>query len=109
MNLRRMMSDAGPRLLRMQKVLTEKFKPTTLNFDDQSHRHAHHAEMKSGTAGGETHFDLLIVSDSFEGKKLIERHRMVNETISEEFKSGLHALSIKAKTPSEYEKLQSQN
>lgn len=91
----------------MTQLLTERFKPVlVLNLEDQSHRHAHHVEMKNSnsSSNGETHFDLLIVSESFEGKKLIERHRMVNEVVSEEFKNGLHALSIKAKTPSEYEK-----
>ena len=98
--------QATTRLIRMQKVLTEKLNPVVLEFEDQSHRHAHHAEMKkdSASGSGETHIDVLVVSESFEGKRLLERHRMVNDAVSEEFKSGLHALSIKAKTPTEYNK-----
>ena len=92
------------RLLRMQKAITEKLNPIVLEFEDQSHRHAHHAETRHSGGAGETHFDLLVVSESFQGKRLLERHRMVNDAVSEEFKSGLHALSIKAKTPSEHNK-----
>lgn len=34
---------------------------------------------------------------------MIARHRLVNETLKDEFAAGLHALSIKAKSPEEYE------
>jgi stress-induced morphogen len=48
--------------------------------------------------GSESHFNVLIVSDAFEGKKLIERHRLVNTVLSEELKGTVHALSIQART-----------
>jgi len=50
-------------------------------------------------AKGETHFNLVIVSDDFEGVSAIDRHRLVNELFKEEMATGgVHALSIKAKT-----------
>jgi len=52
--------------------------------------------------GSESHFKVLVVSDSFEGKSLIDRHRMVNTALSDELKKGIHALSIQAKTPSQW-------
>ena len=52
---------------------------------------------------GETHFNLLIVSDKFDSISVINRHRMINELLADELdaKRGgtVHALSIKAKTP----------
>ena len=50
-----------------------------------------------------THFNVTVVSAKFDGLKIIERHRLVNEVLSDEMdanKGGtVHALSIKAKTP----------
>ena len=52
--------------------------------------------------GDGRHFEALVVSDAFEGKSLIQRHRMVLATVNSEIASDeLHALSIKAKTPNE--------
>jgi stress-induced morphogen len=46
-----------------------------------------------------------MVSDAFQGKPQIARHRMVNTALKEEFDvKGLHALSLRLKTPSEWEK-----
>lgn len=48
------------------------------------------------------HFDALVVSEQFAGKPLIQRHRMVLDTVNKEIASDeLHALSIKTKTPAE--------
>lgn len=45
---------------------------------------------------------VLVVSDAFEGKSLIQRHRMVMEGVKAHIASNeLHALSIQAKTPAE--------
>jgi BolA protein len=41
------------------------------------------------------------VSHAFQGKTRIERHRMVNETLSGELKGGVHALAIHASAPGE--------
>ena len=53
--------------------------------------------------GDGRHFEASIVSDAFNGKSLIQRHRMVLATVQAEIASDeLHALSItSAKTPSE--------
>jgi len=52
--------------------------------------------------GDGRHFEALVVSEAFEGKSLVQRHRMVMNTVNEQIASDeLHALSIKAKTPAE--------
>lgn len=58
-----------------------------------------------GGGGGETHFAVALVSPSFAGKTQIQRHRLVNSLLREEFdEKGLHALSLRLKTPEEWEK-----
>jgi stress-induced morphogen len=45
-----------------------------------------------------------IVSEMFEGKTLVQRHRLVYQALSEELEAGLHALALKTKTPAEADK-----
>ena len=73
-----------------------KLQPTQLQITDDSHLHAGHA---GNTGGG--HFTVFIVSEAFAGLSLIKRHRLVYDAAAELFPSAIHALSIKAKTPSE--------
>jgi BolA family transcriptional regulator, general stress-responsive regulator len=80
------------------RALEERFGPTQLVVTDESHQHHGHAGWREG---GETHFRLDIVSQAFEGKSRVERHRLVNETLAAAFERGLHALAIKARAPGE--------
>lgn len=41
------------------------------------------------------HFMVKVISKSFEGKNLIEQHRMIYDSLKEELDKGLHSLSIK--------------
>ncbi|HID45683.1 MAG TPA: BolA/IbaG family iron-sulfur metabolism protein [Chromatiaceae bacterium] len=61
------------------------------------------AEVK--VTGDGRHFEAAVVSAAFEGKSLIQRHRLVLATIQAQIASDeLHALSItSAKTPAEAE------
>lgn len=57
---------------------------------------------KVEVSGDGRHFEALVVSEAFEGKSLIQRHRMVLATVNAKIASDeLHALSIKAKTSAE--------
>ena len=44
------------------------------------------------------------MSEKFDGVPLVKRHQLVYSLLDEEFKAGLHALNITAKTPKEIEK-----
>ncbi|KAK1316601.1 hypothetical protein QJS10_CPA05g02092 [Acorus calamus] len=92
----------GERGRRIGEVLMRELKPVELRIEDESHKHAGHAGV-GGRAGegGETHFNVRVVSEAFEGKRLLKRHRMVYDLLKDELESGLHALSIDAKTPEE--------
>ena len=60
-------------------------------------------DCQSVTVTGDgSHFEALIVSDAFEGKRPVARQQLVYATVQEEISSGaLHALSLKTITPAE--------
>jgi|NGEPerStandDraft_6_1074524.scaffolds.fasta_scaffold10087_5 BolA family transcriptional regulator, general stress-responsive regulator len=80
------------------KKLTEAFSPQSLKVVDESHQHEGHAGSRPG---GQTHYRVYIVSEAFKGKTRIERHRMINATLSGELAGGIHALAVHASAPGE--------
>jgi len=53
--------------------------------------------------GDGTHFEAVVVSDTFAGKTPIQKQRMVMATVRPQIESGeLHALSIKTFTPEQW-------
>ena len=54
-------------------------------------------------AGDGSHFEALIVSQAFEGKRLIARHQLVYAALGERMKAEIHALSMRTLTPAEYQ------
>lgn len=72
-----------------------------MNIVDESQMHAEHEAMLN-QGYMETHFRILIVSDAFKGKMPVQRHRMVYGLLDDEFKRGLHAVNIQARTPDEF-------
>ncbi|ODN79400.1 hypothetical protein L202_03393 [Cryptococcus amylolentus CBS 6039] len=96
----------GPVETSIQQKIIQEFNPVLLRVYNDSSKHSHHAPMRAqGGGNGETHFAVHLVSASFKGKTTIARHRMVNTLLKEEFdERGLHALSLRLKTPEEWEK-----
>ena len=88
-------SSLGPVATSMQTKLSQHFSPQHLEIINESHMH-------NVPRNSETHFKVLVVSEKFQDTKLIARHRMVNDVLSEELRSGVHALSIVAKTPDQW-------
>jgi len=56
--------------------------------------------------GDGRHFDALVVSAAFEGKSRVQRHQLVYQALGERMREQVHALSIKALTPAEWQALQ---
>jgi len=53
-------------------------------------------------SGEDCHLTLTIISEAFEGKPLLARHRMIQALFQSELADGsLHALSLQTKTPAE--------
>jgi stress-induced morphogen len=57
-------------------------------------------ELKDLT-GTEDHWQATVISSAFQGKSLIERHRMVMSALAAEMKGPIHALTLEVKTPEE--------
>ncbi len=81
----------------IREKLTAALSPEQLEIIDESHLHAGHP----GARGGGGHFNVIIISNAFEGQNLLARHRMVYDALGDAMKSEIHALSIKANTPEE--------
>lgn len=50
----------------------------------------------------DTHFEAVVVSPAFEGKRPIARHQLVYGCLGERMGGEIHALSIRAYTPGEW-------
>ncbi|MGE5216430.1 MAG: BolA family protein [Chloroflexota bacterium] len=62
-------------------------------------------ETQDLTGGGD-HWQLIIVSPAFEGKGLLEQHRMVNDALKAPMQDQrIHALALKTFSPAQWEKL----
>lgn len=53
-------------------------------------------------AGDGSHFEAVIVSPEFAGKRPIARHQLVYKALGERMKEEIHALSMRTLTPDEY-------
>ncbi|XXG60394.1 hypothetical protein AAC387_Pa04g2316 [Persea americana] len=84
---------------RIKQKLQPALEASVLEIEDVSYQHAGHAGVQGNA--NETHFNVKVVSSKFEGQSLVKRHRMVYDLLGDELQSGLHALSIVAKTPQE--------
>ncbi len=52
--------------------------------------------------GDGRHFDALIVSALFEGKRPVQRHQLVYRALGDRMREQIHALSMKTLTPDEH-------
>jgi len=55
-------------------------------------------------SGDGSHFEAVIVSAAFEGKRPIARHQLVYAALGDRMKAEIHALSMRTLTPGEYAK-----
>jgi len=79
----------------IEEKLIESLSPERLRIDNDSGRHAGPAT--------ESHFRLVIVSDSFDGLSLVARQRLVYASLADELAGPVHALQMKCLTPGEYD------
>lgn len=49
------------------------------------------------------HFEALVISEDFAGKRTLERHKLVYAALGEAMGREIHALSLKTMTPAEAE------
>ncbi len=90
--------STGPVAAEITRRLTETLTPSHLAVIDDSHHHAGHS---GHDARGESHFTVEIVSPTFEGQNRVARQRAINAALADLLADRVHALSIRAKAPSE--------
>ena len=83
----------------LTEILQRKLIPVECIVKDESALHSHH----SGNSGGK-HYKLRIVCLNFEGKSLLERHRIIYSCLGNLMHTEIHALAIHALAPSELRK-----
>ena len=69
-----------------------------VEVEDESWKHAGHA----GAAAGGGHFTLVVVSPKFEGLNPLDRRRLVFSVLQSEMQGEIHALTVRAMSPSEW-------
>ena len=87
------------RKINIENLILKIFKPEFLSVIDVSEQHRGHENFKEGV---ESHFEIIIVSEKFINLSRIERHRMVNRILKEEFLSDLHSVVVKTYTSEEF-------
>lgn len=81
-------------MLNIRARLLAAFSPIELEVVDESYLHEGH----EGAREGKGHFRVTIVSKMFEGRKPLERHRMVFAALADMMETDIHALSVTALT-----------
>ena len=79
----------------IERKINEQVAPIHLEVLNESYKH-------NVPPGSESHFKVTVVSEEFEGKRLVARHRLLNQTLAEELAGPVHALSLHTLTPDEW-------
>jgi len=79
----------------IESKLASEFTPEFLEIENESHNH--------GGSSTTSHFRVVIVSNAFEGLRLIGRHRKINTLLAHELANEIHALALHTFTPKEWQ------
>lgn len=83
---------------RIEQKLRQALEAAHVEVVDESHLHAGHPGARSG--GG--HFRAVIVSERFAGLSKVQAQRLVYQTLSDEMRGDIHALSMTTFTPEQW-------
>ncbi len=89
--------NSEQRLAEIRTRLEAALAPESLQVEDEGHMHIGHEGAKDGRG----HFRVLIVSEQFQGKTPIQRHRLIYQALGELMQTDIHALAIESYTPEE--------
>ncbi|MEE2776004.1 MAG: BolA family protein [Acidobacteriota bacterium] len=79
----------------IEAKLSSSLAPSHLEVINESHMH-------SVAPGSESHFRVRVVSETFAGKRLVARHRAVNQLLNDELAGPIHALALETLTEEEW-------
>ena len=68
-----------------------------LTIMDDTCKHLRHQHYDGGR-----HFKIIIVSSTFEGLSLLDRHKLVYQALNGMIKNDIHAIGLKTIATSEY-------
>jgi BolA family transcriptional regulator, general stress-responsive regulator len=97
-----LISQSIPELI--QQIIYQELDAKLVEIEDQSDRHKNHTGRKQAPVGS-GHYDLLVVSPQFENLNAIQCHRLIYSALAAQMQSQIHALSIRAISPSQWQKL----
>ena len=79
----------------MKTIIYEKlmsnFKPKVLKIENESYKHANHAQSPKG---GNSHFSVIIKSEYVNNLSRVDAQRMIYKALDQELKTSIHALRI---------------
>ena len=81
----------------IEQKISEALSPTHLQVINESHMH-------NVPPGSESHFKLVVVTDTFSGVPRVRRHQTVNGILKDELAGPIHALSMETLTMEEWER-----
>ena len=56
----------------------------------------------SSPMGDDNHFQLVVVSEKFNGKSMVEQHQLVYRALGDAMQEAIHALALKTFTPEQW-------
>ena len=77
---------------RIDKILSKKFNDFILEIIDNSNLHQGHNNF---TGNDETHIKIILTKKNKKHVNRLDIHKLINNLLEDEFKSGLHSLEIK--------------
>ncbi len=80
----------------IEQKLADQINPSHLQVINESGNH-------NVPPGSESHFKVVIVSDAFDGKPLLARHRLINKVLAEELQNRIHALALHTYSNAEWQ------
>tara|TARA_B100000686_G_scaffold336317_1_gene406057 strand:- start:449 stop:724 length:276 start_codon:yes stop_codon:yes gene_type:complete len=86
------MEKKNNRKIRIEKKLVNLFNPIYLEVRDDSKKHKGHSHIANDAE--ETHFYINMISKAFNKMNKIDMHKLVYESLKDEFEGGLHALEL---------------
>ena len=81
---------------RIRERLTEALSPAVLEIVDESHMH-------NVPEGAESHFNVFVVSETFEGQRMVAQHQAVYRALATEMAGSIHALALKTMSVSQHQ------
>ncbi|RLA49471.1 MAG: BolA family transcriptional regulator [Gammaproteobacteria bacterium] len=83
----------------IEQQLKAQLNPLFLDVANESHQH-------SVPPNSETHFRVIVVSDSFDGRRKVARHQQVYAVLNAQLEGPVHALALHTYTADEWHQRQ---